>query len=201
MQEVPQKKHHFSKKLICYVSRHFFPYRFPPYFVCKGPTILASRVDIVTCTLLCTFLSARRLYQVPSLCGFASPEPVSSYVVGFYILLRPPSPMALFYSFLWYCSARRNGYHKGNCEGQNQGELLHTLLSASSIISAFMCRSPPSEVDFVYVGFSHERGGRQACRSQLHFVNVHCGSVKALFLVFQYSECWISGLQLLMFEI
>jgi hypothetical protein len=103
--------------------------------------------------------------------------------------------MALFYSFLWYCGARRDGYREGSHEGQNQGEFPHTLLSASSIISAFICGSPPFEVDFVCIVFSHERGRRQACRSRSHFVIVHCGSVKALLLGFRCSECWVSGLQ------
>jgi hypothetical protein len=116
-------------------------------------------------------------------------------IVGFHILLPPPCPTALFYGFLWYCGARRDGYRKGSREGQNQGEFPHTLFLASSIISAFICGSPPFEVDFVYVVFSHERGGRQACRSRLHFVIVCCGSVKALLLGFQYLECWVSGLR------
>ena len=49
---------------------------------------------------------------------------------------------------------------------------------------AFICGSPPSKVDSVYVGFSHESAGCQACRSRSHLVIVHYSSVKALLLGF-----------------
>jgi hypothetical protein len=82
-----------------------------------------------------------------------SHELVSLHVVGFHILLRPPSSTAIFYGFFWYCSAWRESSHKGSREGENQGEFPHTVFSTSSIISAFMCRSLPFEVDFIFVGF------------------------------------------------
>ena len=75
------------------------------------------------------------------------------------------------------------------------------LLSTSSIISAFMYGSPPSEVDFVYVGFNHKRAGRQAWCLRSHFIIVHCGCNKALLLGFQCLECWVSGLRLLTLKI
>ena len=49
---------------------------------------------------------------------------------------------------------------------------------------AFICRSLPSEVDFMYIGFNHERAGCQDCRSWSHLVIVCCRSVKALLLGF-----------------
>ena len=49
---------------------------------------------------------------------------------------------------------------------------------------AFICRSRPSEVDSVYVGFSHEGAGCQDCRSRSHLVILCFGSVKALFFGF-----------------
>ena len=48
----------------------------------------------------------------------------------------------------------------------------------------FICGLPPTEVDFVYVGFSHERAGCEDCRTQSHLVILCCGNVKALFLGF-----------------
>ena len=50
---------------------------------------------------------------------------------------------------------------------------------------AFICGSPLSKVDSLYVGFSHKRAGCQACRLRSHLVIVHCRSVKALLLGFQ----------------
>ena len=59
MQEMLQEKNCFPKTLVCYVSHHFFPYHFPPYSICKDlakNAVLASRVDLITCTLLSTFM-------------------------------------------------------------------------------------------------------------------------------------------------
>jgi hypothetical protein len=169
--------------------------------------VLAIRVDLLTftCTMHFPFLPTSGLGSLCSWCHFSS-HLLSSYVVGFRILLRAPSRTVVLYGFVCCCSAGREGSRKGNREGQIEGEFPHTLLSTSLIISAFLCGSPPFEVYFIYVGLSQERSvkkeasrkKRQTWRSRSPFVIVPCGSVQALMLGFRYSKCWVSGLQLLM---
>ena len=120
--------------------------------------VFAIKVNLLTftCTMHFPFLPRFGLGSLSSRSRF-SPELISLCVVGFRILLRPPSSMAIIYNFLWYYGARREGLRKGSCEGQNQGEFPHTVLSTSSIISAFLCGSPPFKVYFIFVGFNQER--------------------------------------------
>jgi hypothetical protein len=117
-----------------------------------GNGVLAIGVDLLTFThtMHFSFLPTSRLGSLSSWCRF-SPELVSSRAVGFRFLLRPPSLTAIFYGFIWYCGVRHEDSRKGSREGQNQGEFPHTVLSTSSIISAFLCGSHP------FIGFNKER--------------------------------------------
>jgi hypothetical protein len=129
--------------------------------------VLAIRVDLLTFTrtMHFPFLPTSRLGSLCSWCRF-SPQLLSSCVVGFRILLRAPSRMVVLYGFVCYCGVGREGSRKGSREGQIEGEFPHTLLSISSIISAFLCGSPPFEVYFIYVGLSQERSIKLVARGR-----------------------------------
>jgi hypothetical protein len=130
-----------------------------------GNGVLAIRVDLLTFTrtMHFPFLPTSGLGSLCSWCRF-SPQLLSSRIVGFRILLRVPSRTVVLYGFVCCCGAGHEGSCKGSREGQIEGEFPHTLLSTASIISTFLCGSPPFEVYFIYVGLSQERSVKLIAR-------------------------------------
>jgi hypothetical protein len=119
--------------------------------------ILAIRVDLLTFTRTIAFPFLADVWTRFSL-FVVSLLPSTSVIARCRIshLTKGALPDGSLYDFVCCCGVGREGSRKGSREGQIEGEFPHTLLSTSSIISAFLCGSPPFEVYFIYLGLSRE---------------------------------------------
>ena len=182
---------------------------FPPFFPIPFPAILyvqgsrrecRSRKQGWRCHLYSTmhfsFCPTTRLGSFSSWFRFPWPCIIALCRISHFMTASFPDGTFLQFSLVLWCLPWRLSWRQ---LWRSNLRWVRTCFALATF--AFMSGSPPSMVDSVYVGFSHWRGGCQACRSQSHLVIICSGSVKTLLLGFHWLECWVLGLRFFTFKI